>query len=222
MGRTSKPPQSRRNDFIQAARDLFNEKGFENTSVDDIVARVGVAKGLFYYYFDSKEEILGILCDMLQDEIESAVTAAMEKKGLNAMERLSELMAANRDVTCRSSTIMSYFRQERNQALQLRMENRALAFMTVAMEEIVRQGMNEGIFDVDHPRETAIALLSMVHGLRNNLSGNRTREELKDHYRVVRTLSERVLGMRPGTLVLYDQLLCPPEAMTSADRRNEA
>ena len=207
MGRTSKTPQDRRNDFIQAARGLFNEKGFENTSVDDIAAKIGVAKGLFYYYFDSKEDILGILYEMLQDEIESAVTAAMEKKGLNAMERLSELMAAKRDVACRSSMLMSYFRQERNQALQLKMEKRALAFMTGAMEEIIRQGIREGIFDVDHPRETAVALLSMAYGLTSSLPETRTRDELDEHYRVMRTLSERMLGMRPGTLVLNDQLL---------------
>ncbi len=207
MSRISKTPQDRRNDFIQAARALFNEKGFENTSVDDIAAQVGVAKGLFYYYFESKEEVLGILYEMLQDEIESAVTAAMEKKGLNAMERLSELMAATRDVTCRSSRLMSYFRQERNQALQLKMEKRALAFMTGAMEDIIKQGVREGVFDVDHPRETAVALLSMAHGLASNLPETRTRKELEDRHRVMRTLSERVLGMRPGTLILDDQPL---------------
>lgn len=207
MSRTSKTPQDRRNEFIQAARDLFNEKGFENTSVDDIVAQVGVAKGLFYYYFDSKEKLLATIYEMLQDEIESAVTAAMEKKGLNAMERLGELMAAKRDVACRSSTLMSYFKQERNQALQLKMEKRALIFMTEAMEEIIRQGVGEGIFEVDHPRETAVALLSMAHGLSSTLPETRTRRELEEHYQVVRALSERILGMRPGTLVLSDQLV---------------
>ena len=53
----SKGVPSRRLDFVLAAQSLFEEKGFENTSVDDIAARVGVAKGLFYYYFGSKEEL---------------------------------------------------------------------------------------------------------------------------------------------------------------------
>lgn len=209
MSRISKAPLDRRTEFIQAARDLFNEKGFENTSIEDIVARVGVAKGLFYYYFGSKEEVLAILYEMLQDEIESAVTGAMEKKGLGAVERLNELMAAKRDVTSRSSTLMSYFRQERNQALQLSMERRALAFMSGPMEEIIKQGVEEGIFDTDHPRETAIALLSMAHGLSNDLPETRTRRELQEHYRIVQNLGERVLGMRSGTLIIGDNLLPP-------------
>ena len=144
MSRTSKTPLDRRNEFIQAARVLFNEKGFENTSIDDIVARVGVAKGLFYYYFDSKEKILDILFARLQDEIESAIAGAMEKKGLNAIERFNELMAAKREVACRSATLLAYFRQDRNKAVQFTMEKRALNAMAGAMEEIIRQGVQEG------------------------------------------------------------------------------
>lgn len=210
MSRHSKIPQDRRNEFIEAARGLFNEKGFENTSVDDIVERIGVAKGLFYYYFDSKEEVLEILYERLQDEIESAITGAMEKKGLNAMERFNELMTAKREVACRSSTLMAYFKRERNKALQLSMEKRALIAMTGAMEEIVRQGVSEGIFDTDHPRQTAIAILSMAHGLSNDLPETRTREEIQDHFEVLKTLTERVLGMKPGSFVFSDRLL-PPE-----------
>jgi AcrR family transcriptional regulator len=210
MVRTSKTPQDRRNEFIQASRELFDEKGFESTSVDDIVARVGVAKGLFYYYFDSKEDVLDIIYERLQDEIGSAIIGAMEKKGLNAMERLNELMIAKRDVTCRSSTLMAYFKKDRNKALQLSMERRALVVMTGAMEEIIRQGVEEGSFDTDHPRQAAVAILSMIQGLSNELPETRTREEMQDYYRVVQCLTERILGMRPGTFVISDMLL-PPE-----------
>jgi AcrR family transcriptional regulator len=210
MSRTSKTPLDRRNEFIQAARVLFNEKGFENTSIDDIVARVGVAKGLFYYYFDSKEKILDILFARLQDEIESAIAGAMEKKGLNAIERFNELMAAKREVACRSATLLAYFRQDRNKAVQFTMEKRALNAMAGAMEEIIRQGVQEGLFETDRPRHTAIAILSMAHGLNHQLPEDLTREDLQEHYQVIQALTERLLGMRPGTLVFSDELL-PPE-----------
>lgn len=206
MGRTTKTPHDRRNEFVQAARCLFNEKGFENTSIDDIAARVGVAKGLFYYYFGSKEEMLAILLEMLQEEIESAINEAMRREGLNAIERLSALMDARRDVARRSSTLMSYFRQERNRAMRLSMERRAISFMAGPMEEIIRQGMREGLFDTDMPRETAIALLSMAYGLSKELPETRTRTELQEHYRVMQALSERLLGMRPGTLAIGERL----------------
>ena len=76
----------RKNAFVNAAEELFKEKGFENTSIDDIVERVGVAKGLFYYYFDSKEELLGQILQRLIEEVRSSVRAAMNEKDLNAIE----------------------------------------------------------------------------------------------------------------------------------------
>ena len=39
---------------MDAALELFVEKGFETTTINDVVKRVGVAQGLFYYYFGSK------------------------------------------------------------------------------------------------------------------------------------------------------------------------
>lgn len=67
--RVTKDPQIRRKEIIDAARDLFIEKGYENTSIDDIVRRVSVAKGLFYYYFPKKESILAAIADQFVEEV---------------------------------------------------------------------------------------------------------------------------------------------------------
>lgn len=67
--RVSKDPEIRRQEIIDAARDLFIEQGYENTSVDDIVRRVAVAKGLFYYYFPKKESILSAIADQFVDQV---------------------------------------------------------------------------------------------------------------------------------------------------------
>lgn len=44
--------------LIQAAIDLFDEKGFKGASIEDITDNIGVTKGTFYYYFKSKQELL--------------------------------------------------------------------------------------------------------------------------------------------------------------------
>ncbi len=71
MPRNIKNPVERRNEFIAVAEELFLENGFENTSIDDIVIRMNVAKGLFYHYFDSKDELLTAIAERLLDEIRS-------------------------------------------------------------------------------------------------------------------------------------------------------
>jgi len=57
MTRIVKAPDVRRSELIACAQRLFYSKGYENTSVSDIVNEVGVAKGTFYYYFKSKQAI---------------------------------------------------------------------------------------------------------------------------------------------------------------------
>jgi len=218
MPRTIKASPDRANEILEAARDLFNEKGFENTSVDDIVRRVGVAKGLFYYYFDSKEEIIGILYDRLFDEISASITAVMEKKGLTALERFGEVFETNRDITCRSSMIVAYFKKERNQSFHLTMERRAHGLLINVMEGIIMQGVDEGTFRGDHPRETAIALNAMYQGLKNDLPPEPTSEELMNMFQALRDLSERLLGMDAGSLDIFDKLLPPSIGGTGRPR----
>ena len=68
MARTVKPPDVRRSELIATAQHLFYTKGYETTSVSDIIDSVGVAKGTFYYYFDSKQAILEAIIDELMDQ----------------------------------------------------------------------------------------------------------------------------------------------------------
>lgn len=209
MPRTTRPSTDRTNDFIDAARELFGEKGFENTSVDDIVSRVGVAKGLFYYYFDSKEELIAILYDRLVEEIRSSITAAMEKKGLTAMQRFGELLESSRDIACRSSMLVAYFIKERNQAYRFTMEKSGHGMMIDAMQGIIHQGIEEGIFHALYPRETAIAIVSMFRGLRGDLPEEITGDQLVRMTRAVQDLTERLLRMDEGTFTAYDKMLPP-------------
>ncbi len=59
-------PPSRRVDLVSAARTLFAEKGYHETTVEDITRAAGVAKGTFYLYFDEKRQIfLAIIRDLL-------------------------------------------------------------------------------------------------------------------------------------------------------------
>ena len=70
MTRISKAPEERRRDFLTAAKKLFSQKGYEKTSVSDIVTEVGVAQGLFYYYFRSKQECYEAV---IEEEVEHCI-----------------------------------------------------------------------------------------------------------------------------------------------------
>lgn len=67
--RVSKPPDDRRQDILNAALELFRATGFASTTIADIAASAGIAKGTFYLYFDSKDEVLGLLWERYVDDL---------------------------------------------------------------------------------------------------------------------------------------------------------
>jgi AcrR family transcriptional regulator len=205
MPRLTKAASDRRIEFINAAETLFNDKGFENTSVDDIVQRVGVAKGLFYYYFKSREELLSAIVDKIMDEMEQIVVQATNKEGLTAMQRLLEMTSSSDKIRVRSGSLMKFFHEERNQALHFQLEVRSMTFLVPAMEAIIKQGVREGIFNTPYPRETALALFGIKGGIHHANAGTDYCEDLERTIQVIAFLSERLLGAKEGTFLEFLQ-----------------
>ena len=56
--RVVKKPEERKAEMVAAAAKLFAQQGFVRTSVSEIVSAVDVAKGLFYYYFTTKADMV--------------------------------------------------------------------------------------------------------------------------------------------------------------------
>ncbi|MGD0818413.1 MAG: TetR/AcrR family transcriptional regulator [Methanomassiliicoccales archaeon] len=203
MPRSTKAATDRRLEFISAAEALFNEKGFENTSIDDIVQRIGVAKGLFYYYFKSREELLAAIVDRILNEMERVVIQATKKEGLTAMQRLQEMSTSSDFIRARSGKLMKYFHEERNQALHLQLEVRTMKFLVPAMEAIIKQGVQEGLFYTPYPRETAIALFGMKSVIAHTNTGTDYCEDAERSIQIISFLSERLLGAKEGTFLEF-------------------
>jgi AcrR family transcriptional regulator len=203
MPRSTKAASDRRLEFINAAESLFNDKGFENTSIDDIVQKVGVAKGLFYYYFKSREELLAAIVDRILAEMEQIVVEAINRKGLTAMERLSAMSPPSDVIKARGGKLMQYFHEERNQALHLQFQARTMRFLVPALESIIRQGVLEGVFNTPYPRETATALFALKSVIDHSEKGTDYCEDKEHNVKVVSFLGERLLGAKEGTFLEF-------------------
>lgn len=93
------PTNSRRNStrkqILDAAAQVFAEKGYDGASIDDIVERAGVARGTLYYNFASKEEIALSLAAAAMTELDARLRPQLDSPDLEAL--LLELMT----VSCR-------------------------------------------------------------------------------------------------------------------------
>ena len=68
-----KKGERRKQELLQIAYRMFISRGYENTSVDEIIAEADIAKGTYYYYFETKEQMLEEVIGMMIDqEMETA------------------------------------------------------------------------------------------------------------------------------------------------------
>ncbi|MFA6373381.1 MAG: TetR/AcrR family transcriptional regulator, partial [Methanothrix sp.] len=76
MSRIVKEPEERRKELIDTAGRLFVAQGYDQTSISDITKEVNVSQGAFYYYFDSKEDVLVAVMEKQIALMESDFTRA--------------------------------------------------------------------------------------------------------------------------------------------------
>ena len=73
----TKPPQERRDEIMAAAQNLFLTQGIANTSIDQIAQGAEVAKGTFYLYFTSKDDVRAALAARFEEEMLAKIDAAV-------------------------------------------------------------------------------------------------------------------------------------------------
>jgi AcrR family transcriptional regulator len=105
--RSPLPPDERRQQLLAAATWVFARKGYRRTAISDVIARAGVARGTFYLYFESKEQVFLAIVEDFHRRLTAALAAAGEPPHLDAagpqallhasFRRWLALFAANRD-----------------------------------------------------------------------------------------------------------------------------
>lgn len=67
--RIVKEAEERKNEILDVAERLFGTKGFDNTSTNDILNEIGIARGTLYYHFKSKEDILDAMIERMSRQL---------------------------------------------------------------------------------------------------------------------------------------------------------
>jgi AcrR family transcriptional regulator len=212
MARTVKKPHERRADIVATARRLFETRGYDDITMNDVVADLGVAKGTVYHYFASKDELLEAVVTDIVGQATEQMRQTLEVASGGPVERLATLIAAGR-VADEHGQILGHLHRSGNAGMHVRLLAVAIEQQAPLYAEVLRQGTAEGVFRVDLPLETAEFLLSAAQFLTDEGIAPWTPESLARRAAALPALVERLLGAAPGTFAF---LL--PEA---ADPRSE-
>jgi AcrR family transcriptional regulator len=198
--RITKDPEERRNELMDAAERLFAEKGYEHTSASDIIRKVGVAQGTFYYYFDSRDDILNAVIDRYTDRYIDSARGIADDEGMSAIEKFQGIVDEFLSLKSRKKQFSRYLKIEEQMARHERFRDFMETTMSPLVLRIIKQGIGEGTFNVDRPEETTELIVLIVDRL---VARVRKIEDKKMRERkaiAAAALIEKVLGAPKGSL----------------------
>jgi AcrR family transcriptional regulator len=218
MPRVVKHPEDRRSELVDCAQALFFEQGYERTTINDVIARVGISKGGFYHHFSSKEDLLEALTARLAEAAVVRVRDVLDDPGLDALARLNAFLARSRQMKLEDAPKLRaafdvVFRPE-NIVLYHRVNAASIAVMLPVLTRIIAQGKSEGVFDVPTPEaaaETILQLGASTHqAVARTIAASGTPgesaaiEALDERFRFLGIAADRILGLPDGSLTFVE------------------
>ncbi|MFO8050738.1 MAG: TetR/AcrR family transcriptional regulator [Thermoplasmatota archaeon] len=198
--RTVKEHDVRKKEIADTAGRLFIEHGYEETPVEMIIREVGIAKGTFYHYFSSKEALLDLLVDDLIEEVKTNIKAITGGKG-DALTKIFRLSTYFRTLAIGKERMTDYLHEDKNAHIHLKIEKRVTPPLVECYTNIIEQGIEEGLFNVNYPRETALAMLGAAQGLSEGHHDHADRDKIDPrNYEAVLDIYGRILGTPEGLL----------------------
>lgn len=178
-----KSPEQWKKEILTAAKSLFISKGYEETSVSDIMNLAGGAKGMFYRFFQSKEEIMHTLGNEMFFE-NNPFEAIKKRNDLNGFQKIKSLLQLNQSDTERNNLNMqavSILKDPHILAAAVE-ENRRL--LTPLWRELLEEGKQDGSIKTEYTKELS-ELLPLINFWLLPSVFPATEEELHHKYRFV-------------------------------------
>jgi len=214
MPRIVKHPQERRSELLEAARGLFFERGYEATTINDIIARAGISKGGFYHHFASKEDVLEALAEAMARESLAQLQAILDEPGLDALGRLNAFLGRARRLKVEQApAIRAMFYvifRPGNLVLYHRLNAAVGAVTLPALARIIAQGREEGVFDVPDVQAVAEIILALGTSTHDAVAravnaadtpeGEAAAAALDERLRMHGIALDRILGLPDGSV----------------------
>ena len=203
---------ARRNTILDAAQRAVETKGYEQMAIADILGELQISSGAFYHYFDSKPALLFALVERMGERMEQLVLPIVHDPRLSALDKLQRFFATLDHLKrAHKRLVLSYLRvwyADENAIVRHKLYIARVKRLTPPLEEMIRQGVEEGVFTAPYPDQTARVVVSLLEDLGYAtvellLAEEREPSDLPRLERIAEACAdalERVLGAPAGCL----------------------
>ena len=149
--------------ILDTASTLFLQKGYDKTTLQDIIDATKLSKGAIYHHFASKEAILIAVVDRMGEYNSSVLAQVRDKKGLTGAEKLREMFRTAVRLSFQGGILnMLPFLIENPKFMALQMESILNEAAPCYVLPILREGIADGSIRADYPEQLAEVLLLMT------------------------------------------------------------
>ena len=194
-----KKGEKRKLELLKIAYDMFLSRGYENTSVDEIIAEAQIAKGTYYYYFPSKEKMLEDVIEMM---IESEAETARQIIGsdIPVPQKIVAVITSVKPAET-EQPIKDALMQPENVLMHDKLQRQLISDILPLLSQAVEEGVRDGLFACDHIPERVRMLLLLSCDLFDE--GQYTQADVD----VFIDMMEKLLGAASGPMDFVRQLI---------------
>ena len=194
-----KKGERRKQELLKIAYEMFISRGYDNTSVDELIEQAGIAKGTYYYYFSSKEQMLEEVIDMmLEEQVEHA--KAILETDIPVPQKIVGIVASIRPRK-EESPIDEALHSPENILMHDKLKGKITESVSPLLIEVTQDGIQEGLFDCDNVPERIKIIMIIVNELFNDTTFT------PGDIEVFIDVLEKILGAGKGTMGFVRELI---------------
>jgi AcrR family transcriptional regulator len=206
MPRIIKQPEIRKMEIIDMAQNLFYLKGYDKTSVNEIIEKLGIAKGTFYYYFKSKEEILDVVVNRFIAILTSLANEILQSSEINAYEKLKRILVQQANSTPEEFKILEQLHKIQNVDMHQKMIVEAVKQYAPVLSEVIEQGIHEGIFHTNYPLQAVEFFIAYTQTIMDPGVLHWSEDDYKIRAEALQSTIELLLGAQTGSFDYIPEL----------------
>ncbi|MFE3573499.1 TetR/AcrR family transcriptional regulator [Lysinibacillus sp. NPDC059133] len=191
----------RRNEILDVADELFGQKGFDGTSTNDILEKVGIARGTLYYHFKSKEDIMDALIERYNAQILGAAKEIAANKSIHVNERIIRVVMALNISGGNGKEIIDHIHKPQNALMHQKIQKVIMNGLPPILTDIIREGIEQGLFSTPYPYECMEMIVAYTNTVFDDDMVDITEEERAARIPAFVFNVERLLGVESGSLM---------------------
>lgn len=199
MARLAVNHESKKKELLAIAEKLFLEKGYEQTSIDDVLRESGISKGGFYHYFKSKDDILSASINNIIEDAILFLQPIVDDENMSALDKFKLFMIKKSEFQSSKQEYAALLgKLLQTDIMQYKYNMITSQKMVIPFTKIIEQGVKEGVFNVEFPLITADILIRAISSVTQSLYYDDYINDEEKHQQYQLTLQSvinRVLGI---------------------------